>query len=391
VPPARRRPAEQLIAAIDQAGLKGRGGAGFPTAKKMRAVASGKRRPIVLANGSEGEPASRKDELLMSAAPHLVLDGAVLSAAAVGADEVIVAVASPDAHKALQRAARERFDQEPATAKIRVVAVPDRYIAGEERSVVNMLNGGQAIPTSGDRPFERGVAGRPTLVQNVETLAHIALIGRFGPDWFRQVGTPETPGTMLTTVSGGVGRPGVYEIAMGTSLTQLLDAAQGTPSGIGSVLVGGYAGTWLTPGEVTSATLDSKDLAQIGGALGCGIVAVLPQGACGVGETAAVMKWMAENTAGQCGPCVHGLAAIAGVMQQLRKGAGGAASVSRLSKWAGDIEGRGACRYPDGAIRMLRSALRTFSADVEQHAAGRPCRSASMPAILPLPAVAGAA
>lgn len=378
--------------AIESAGLKGRGGAGFPTAKKMRAVASGKRRPMVLANGSEGEPASRKDELLMSSAPHLVLDGAVLSAAAVGADEVVVAVASPDAHKALQRAARERYELEPATAKIRVVAVPDSYIAGEERSVVNMLNGGPAIPTPGpSRPFERGIAGRPTLVQNVETLAHIALIGRYGPDWFRQVGTPETPGTMLTTVSGGVGRPGVYEIAVGTSLAQLLDAARGTPGGVGSVLVGGYAGTWLTPSEVGGVSLDAKDLARIGGALGCGIVAVLPQGACGVAETAAVMRWMAENTAGQCGPCVHGLAAMANVMLQLTRGAGGAASVSRLSKWAGDIEGRGACRYPDGAIRMLRSALQTFSADVEQHAAGRPCRTASLPAILPLPAVPGAA
>jgi NADH:ubiquinone oxidoreductase subunit F (NADH-binding) len=391
-PPPRRAPASELIDVAQRAGLRGRGGASFPTATKMRAVVSGRRRPVVVANGAEGEPASRKDQLLMTEAPHLVVDGALLAAAAVGADEVFFAVVPGEAYRAIKRAAGERFEAEPAAADIHVVQVPDRYIAGEERSVVNFLNGGLAIPTaSPPRPFEQGVSGRPTLVQNVETLAHLALISRFGPDWFRAVGTRDAPGTTLITLSGAVGRPGVYEIALGMPLSGLLGAAQGTPNGVAAVLVGGYAGSWLTPAEADAVTLDARGLGVAGGSLGCGAVAVLPSGSCGLRETAGVMRWMAEQTAGQCGPCVHGLAAIAGATDQLARGAGGAAVLSRLKKWAGDVDGRGACRYPDGAIRFLRSALRTFATDVEQHVAGRPCRGQSLPGMLPLPAMEGAA
>jgi NADH:ubiquinone oxidoreductase subunit F (NADH-binding) len=391
-PRPRRDPARELIDATERAGLRGRGGASFPIATKLKAVADGRRRPVVIANGVEGEPASTKDEFLMAAAPHLVLDGVLLAAAAVGADDVILAVAHGGACRAIRRALQERYTAEPRASKVRIIDVPDRYVAGEERSIVNLVNGGPAIPTaSPPRPFERGVAGRPTLVQNVETLAHLTLINRFGADWFRQVGTPESPGTTLMTVSGAVGRRGIYEIAIGTPLSRLLAAAQGTPDGVGSVLVGGYAGTWLTPEQAGSVTLDSRGLAPVGGTMGCGVVAVLPEGSCGLRETAGVMRWMADQTAGQCGPCVFGLAAIADATDQLLRGTGGSVVLSRLTKWAGDVEGRGACRYPDGAVRMLRSALSTFAVDVDQHLAGRPCRGVGRPRTLPLPAIPGAA
>lgn len=391
-PRLRRDAARELIDVTERAGLHGRGGASFPIATKMRAVADGRRRPVVIANGVEGEPASTKDEFLMAAAPHLVLDGALLAACAVGADEVIVAVADAGARRAIQGALRERYAAEPRVPPIRIVDVPDRYVAGEERSVVNLLNGGPAIPTaSPPRPFERGVAGRPTLVQNVETLAHLTLINRFGPEWFRQVGTLESPGTTLMTVTGAVGRPGIYEIAIGTPLSGLLRAARDTPDGIGAVLVGGYAGTWLSAEQAGSVTLDSRGLAQIGGTMGCGVVAVLPEGSCGLLETAGVMRWMADQTAGQCGPCVHGLAAIAEGTDQLLRGTGGSHMLARLTKWAGDVEGRGACRHPDGAVRLLRSALSTFAVDLDQHLARRPCRGVGRPRTLPLPDLPGAA
>ena len=384
------RPASALIEAAEQAGLRGRGGAAFPVATKMRAVIQGRRRPVVVANGSEGEPASHKDEFLMSSAPHLVLDGAELAAAAVGADEVICAVVfhTGRARRAVQHAIAERRAADPDGPRITTVDVPPRYIAGEERSLVHLLNGGPAIPTaSPPRPFERGVAGRPTLVQNVETLAHLALIHRFGPQWFRTVGVAEMPGTSLTTVSGAVASPGVYEIVTGTPLSGLLNAAGAVEKDIAAVLVGGYSGTWLSAAEARSVTLDGAGLARVGAIFGPGIVSVLPRGACGLWETAGVMRWMADQTAGQCGPCVHGLAAIAGAAEELARGSARRGLVERLEGWAAEVDGRGACRYPDGAIRLLRSALRIFEADVGAHLSGGACPPAARRNVLPLPAV----
>jgi len=326
----------------------------------------------------------------MSAAPHLVLDGAQLAAAAVGADEVICAVVfhTGRARQAMQRAIAERRAGEPDGPRVRTVDVPARYVAGEERSLIHLLNGGPAIPTaSPPRPFERGVAGRPTLVQNVETLAHIALVHRFGPEWFRAVGVPETPGTSLTTISGSVARPGVYEIETGMPLWTLLLAAGAVESDIAAVLVGGYSGTWLSPTQARTATLDRKGLARIGAIFGPGIVSVLPRGACGLWETAAVMGWMADQTAGQCGPCVHGLAAVAEATAHLARGTAGRGLVARIEGIAAQVDGRGACRYPDGAIRLLRSALLTFDGDVRAHLGGGACPPGSRKGILPLPSV----
>jgi NADH:ubiquinone oxidoreductase subunit F (NADH-binding) len=390
-PPHRgSRPWPALIEGIEQAGLRGRGGAGFPTATKMRAVIEGRRPPVVVVNGSEGEPASRKDEFLMSAAPHLVLDGAELAAAAIGAQEVTCAVVfhTGRARSSIHRAIAERRAVDPDTPKITTVDVPARYIAGEERSLVHLLNGGPAIPTaSPPRPFERGVAGRPTLVQNVETLAHLALIHRFGPAWFRAVGVSDMPGTSLTTVSGAVATPAVYEIVTGGSLAGLLDAAGAVEEDIRAVLVGGYSGTWLSPAQARSVTLDRDGLARVGAIFGPGIVSVLPREACGLWETAGVMRWMADQTAGQCGPCVHGLDAIAGAAHALAHGNASPSVVDRLHRLAGEVDGRGACRYPDGAIRLLRSALEIFEADVRAHVSGDACPPAARRNILPLPVV----
>jgi NADH:ubiquinone oxidoreductase subunit F (NADH-binding) len=389
-PPTHRAPDPALIDAVERAGLRGRGGAGFPTAIKMRAVAHGRRRPVVLVNGSEGEPASAKDALLLSTAPHVVLDGALLAASAVGADEVVVGVkiGAGDPRAAIARALEERYVAEPWTPRVRIVDVPRRYLAGEERALVNLVERGRAIPPPGqERPFERGIAGRPTLVQNVETLAHLTLIRQMGPDWFRGIGHPDAPGTMLLTISGGVERKGVLEVPTGYPIVGCLGTADRSTENIGAVLVGGYAGAWLTKEQAARATLDPAGMAAVGGIIGCAAIVVLPSAACGVRETARVMRWLAGQTAGQCGPCVHGLGAIAQGAEQLARGAATRDGVRRLDRWAGDVEGRGACRYPDGAIRFLRSALRTFEADVARHASGRPCSAAAQPSCLPLPDV----
>jgi NADH:ubiquinone oxidoreductase subunit F (NADH-binding) len=386
-PPVRRSPDDAFIAAVERSGLRGRGGAGFPTAVKLRAVSRGRRRPVVLVNGSEGEPASVKDVVLMSRAPHLVLDGALLAASAVGADEVVMAVKVGPARRAVARAVEERHHAEPWTPRIRIVDVPTHYLVGEERALVNLVNRGRPIPPPGTwRPFERGVGNRPTLVQNVETVAHLALIHRIGVERFRQVGHPDEPGTMLVTVGGAVRDPGVYEVPTGTAVIEVLSAAAGVADEqIEAVLVGGYGGAWLAGGAIERATLDRAGMDSVGGLVGCAAIVALPASACGVGETAAVMRWLATQTAGQCGPCVFGLDAIAAVVEDVWRGTAQGDAVTRLVRWAGDIEGRGACRLPDGAVRFLRSALAAFQEDVRQHGRGRPCRSASRGITLPIP------
>jgi NADH:ubiquinone oxidoreductase subunit F (NADH-binding) len=381
------RPDEQLMLEVGASGLRGRGGAAFPTAVKLRAVAAGRGRPVVVVNGSEGEPASRKDRLLLTTRPHLVLDGALVAAAAVGAGQIVIGVdeGEADAQASVGRALRERR-AERLLASARVVSIPHRYVAGEERSLVRLIDGGPAIPWAAPpRPFERGVGGRPTSVQNVETLAHLAQVAAFGADWFREMGTNHEPGSRLVTVSGAVVQPGVYEIASGTRVTSLLRAVGGAPEGFSAVLLGGYFGAWLGAERGADARLSDDDLRTFGTGLGSGVVHFFPAGACGLVESARVARWFARQSADQCGPCVHGLAAIGGGLAQLARLEADAAVTERLLRWAGDVEGRGACRLPDGAVRFVRSALTVFGDEVANHRAGV-CSATMHEPVLPLDA-----
>jgi NADH:ubiquinone oxidoreductase subunit F (NADH-binding) len=386
-PPApRARPLTELIDVVERAGLRGRGGAGFPTAVKMATVVRGRGRPVVLANGTEGEPASYKDKLLLTHQPHLVLDGALLAAAAVGADRVVIGVEeeAPEALGAVRRALAERASAEPAGIPVDVVATPAGYVTGEESALVSFVNGGPALPTAAPpRPFERGVGRRPTLVQNVETLAHLAQIARNGAGWFRQSGSPGEPGTTLVTVSGAVLRPGVIEVPIGTPLEAIVGRAGpvGRPA---AALVGGFFGTWV-PAAQFGLAFSRAGLAEAGASPGAGIVIVLPDGACGLSETARIMAWYAAESAGQCGPCVFGLAALAGEMAALSHGPVPAEGLVRLVRWASQVEGRGACRHPDGSVRLVRSALRAFPHDLRRHLDGRPCPASAGVAVIAVP------
>jgi NADH:ubiquinone oxidoreductase subunit F (NADH-binding) len=373
-----RRTAHDLVSLVAQAGLTGRGGAAFPVAKKMEAVRGVRGRPIVVANGAEGEPASGKDKVLLVYTPHLVLDGAVLAARSVGAREVIVTTASRTATAAVVAAAGERRD---AGVSIRVVTVPDRFIAGEETALVQFLNGGPCLPTfTPPRPFERGVDGAPTLVQNVETLAHLALIARYGPEWFRTVGTSQEPGSALVTLSGAVRRPGVYEVPLGSSFSELLEEAGGTTAAVQAFLVGGYFGTWIGATDASRTRLSNADLEPLGASLGARAIVALPADRCGVAETARVAAYLAAESAGQCGPCVYGLAAVADDLNRLRNRLG-RVDESLLRRRLGQIPGRGACRHPDGAVKLVASALEVFAPEFDRHFRGQHCSGGGRPVL----------
>jgi NADH:ubiquinone oxidoreductase subunit F (NADH-binding) len=376
----------ELISLVEASGLGGRGGAAFPTGVKLRAVASQGRRPVVVVNGVEAEPASGKDRALLRAAPQLVLDGAVLAAGAVGAQHVLVGVGPRSTLErevlaaAMKARRRQRID---GRVSIRVVAAPAGFVSGEETALIQFLGGGPAKPTfTPPRPFERGVGGAPTLVQNVETLAHLALIARFGPAWFRELGTPAEPGSMLVTISGAVARPGIHEIELGTPLRALVGDAGGTTEPAAAYLVGGYFGTWFADRDARELLLDNEHVAEHGGGLGSGVIVALPATTCAVAEVARVSRYLAVESAGQCGPCVHGLRAIAGALAQMV--VGDSDERERLARWLSEVRGRGACRHPDGATRFSSSALQVFADELELHLRYGRC-SASDREVLPVP------
>ena len=375
-----------LIAALEQSGLRGRGGASFPAARKLAAVASRQGRPVVVVNAVEGEPASGKDRTLLRYVPHLVLDGAVLAAEAVGAREAIVAVGGASeieiAALANEIAARNRR-RLGGRVRLRAVAAPDAFVAGEETALVRFLDGGPAKPTfTPPRPFERGVGGAPTLVQNAETLAHMALIARFGPRWFRELGSAAEPGSALVTLSGAVGRSGVYEIELGTTLEQVLARAGGAAEPLRAFLVGGYFGGWLEARTALPLPLLDEALAPHGASLGARAIVALPADACGVVETARVARYLADESAGQCGPCMFGLEAIAETLARLARRERDGRRIY-LGRWVEEVRGRGACKHPDGAARFVASALEVFADEVDLHLRGR-C-SGSDRRVLPLP------
>ncbi len=240
-----------------------------------------------------------------------------------------------------------------------------------------------------DKSVPLRVGRQPVVVHNAETLAQVALIARHGPDWFRRQGTTEAPGSTLVTVSGAVEFPGVIEIEMGTRVIEILERA-GVASALSGVLIGGYGGAWLDPSRLETPYAPGP-LAAAGATHGVGILIALPDQSCGVAETARIARYMAGESAGQCGPCVFGLPALAGDLEQLWAGRADDGLIERIFQRSATVEGRGACRHPDGVVRLVRSALAVFGDDARAHASGRPCAGHLAGTMLPFPAPSGGA
>jgi len=372
-----------LLGAVERSELRGRGGAAFPAVVKWRAVASQPGgAPVVLANGAEGEPLSRKDRMLMEQRPHLVIDGALLAAQAVGADDIVLYVGADHsaAVRAMHRAVNERTARE--RARLRLVSAPVRYVSGEETAAVHFINAGVALPTSiPPRPFERGIDGRPTLVQNVETLAHVAMIARCGEGWFRSLGMGGASGSALITVGGAVPQTMLIEARQGSTVADAVNAAGGLTSDSDAVLLGGYFGGWIESATAWALPIDSQKLRAKGFTLGCGVVAVLPAGRCGVVETARILAYLAHESARQCGPCTFGLRAISATMGRVATLGSTAGDLEHIQRWSGLLAGRGACRHPDGAAGLLASAMRVFADEFERHDREHRCTMGPLAAV----------
>lgn len=377
---------EDFVSVLERSGLPGRGGGGFPAAIKLAVAHAAGGRGVVVVNGMEGEPASDKDKLLLLRSPHLVLDGAQLMAAASGARRVTVCVPAGRHHvaAAVATAIAERARTEHAPTPETLVRPPDRFVAGEESALAAWLEAGAALPAfRPDKGLALRIGRQAALVHNAETLAHVAMIARTGPDAFRTHGLVEDPGTCLVTISGAVENPGVVEVDRGTPLIDIARRAspRQTPQ---ALLVGGYGGAWLGPAHFATPYA-SLSLRAVGASAGVGVVIVLGPDACGLMESARIAHYLAGQSAGQCGPCVYGLSAIVDDMARLAWGRVDVGLMARLDRRLREVDGRGACRHPDGAVQLVRSALGVFATDVGVHRGGAPCAHAERPSQLRFP------
>ncbi|SOD70624.1 NADH:ubiquinone oxidoreductase subunit F (NADH-binding) [Jatrophihabitans sp. GAS493] len=355
----------QLVSACRQVNLTGRGGAGFPFADKVNSLRTGAA-AVVVVNGSESEPASWKDRALMRRTPHLVLDGAVVTAHAIGAREIIVACHDALAAQRLNAAIAERramTGRHGRAASIRVQTTRSGFVGGEAGALMQTLNAAPGIPT-GRRvlPTMAGVAGAPTLASNVETFAQIAILARMGSHHFGETGAQSEPGTMLLTVGGSVAHSGVLEVPTGTPLSIVL-AASGASQHLQGVILGGYHGSWHQP--IGSIRLSRAGVHAAGGSLGAGVVLAVDDTTCALGELQRVTNWLAEQSARQCGPCRFGLPALAADVAAIAHGdQRGAEAALRHAR---GVTGRGACAHPDGTARFVVSALHALHDESDAH------------------------
>jgi NADH:ubiquinone oxidoreductase subunit F (NADH-binding) len=357
----------ELASVAEAADIRGRGGAGFPLAIKLRAVmdATAGQDAVahVVANGEEGEPASAKDRYLLATRPHLVLDGLLMVANALKARTAHVYLSDEDVVPIVQSAVREIASPVP----IEIFQAPRGYVSGEETAVVRALSGGPAKPTAKPpRPFTSGVDGRPTLVSNVETLAHLARTVRLGLDTVALDGVAGSPGTTMLTIVPDIGTPHLVEVPFGVTLRQVFEEIGAFPAGRSvPALAGGFFGGFLPEGAL-DVPLSHDALRAAGSGLGCGSFLILRH-SCPVSAAADVLAYFDRENSRQCGACFNGTAAMHAALCRLTAGEASADDVDNLRRWGTTLPGRGACGTLDGAARVALSLLEQHPALVEGH------------------------
>lgn len=365
----------QVIAAIEQAELRGMGGAGFATCRKWAPVAAATAADKwVICNGNEDEPGTFKDRFLLEHTPHQVIEGALIAAVATRANHVVLYV-NPQQPVALA-AVREALQQwrehalvqqieQHLGAALAVAAVPSSglYIGGEETAVIAAVEGGFPFPRrKPPYPAEQGVHGAPTIVNNVETLAHVPGILRFGAAWYRGLGLGGAAGTKLYSLSGDVLRPGLYELPMGTPLHELVfEHGGGLLQGrqFKAVFTGGPSNTLLTKHDLDVA-LDFDAVRARGSRLGTGAMIVVCEGTSIVRKVAEYLNFFAQGSCGQCPPCKGGTFQLTRLLNRIDTGRGVRADLDAIENLCRLLPGSGRCGLIDGAVTVVQSSLRQF-------------------------------
>ncbi len=377
-----RMPAEDIVKQVSDAGLRGRGGAGFPTGKKWELTreAPEQTRYLIL-NGGEDEPGSKKDRVLMENVPHLVIEGVILSAYAIGAEKAYLYInaqyetAIKRIADALSEAKSEAYWGENILGSsfsldIEIVPAPHNYVAGEDTAVIEVIEGKKAWPREKPPfPVTVGLFGKPTSVNNVETLANVAPILLHGADWYRKFGTAESPGTMIFALDEDVNRPGVYELEFGTPLRYLIEeCGGGLKSGkkIKAVMPASPSCAFLPP-EKIDTPLDHNSMREAGAGIGCGVIRLVGEGECIVEEVLGIAEFFATESCGQCPACRMETSTLAMMMKKVQQGQGGKPILEQFGKILAFNKGKGFCNLINMPGPPIESALKLFPGDFEAH------------------------
>jgi NADH-quinone oxidoreductase subunit F len=384
-------PPADVTKLVKDANLRGRGGAGFPTGVKWSFVPMGPDAPrpkYLVANADEMEPGTFKDRLLMEGDPHLFVEGMILSAYAIGAEVAFIFL------RWGYQVAQERLLRALAEAKsagylgrnvqggdwsleIHLHVSAGRYMCGEETGLINALEGKRANPRA-KPPFPQtsGLFGKPTIVQNVETLCNVPGILRNGAEWYRKLGLGPDAGTKLYGASGKVKRPGLWELPMGTPLREILHGrAGGMRDGLGfrGLLPGGASTAFLVE-EHLDVPMDFDSVARAGSRLGTGTMIVLDDRTCPVAMMHNLEAFFAQESCGWCTPCRDGLPWTAKLLKAIDEGRGEAADLERLALQCRLLgPGNTFCALAPGAADPLQSALKYFREDFERHLREKRC------------------
>lgn len=344
---------------LEAAGLTGRSGSAFSTARKVGAARQNGAELIV--NACDGEISALKDAHVIRHRLAWVRHGAALT----GLRHVTYA-----AHTGTETEERLR------AAGLSVLPVPARYVASEASALVSLHHGAPARPMTKRRRLidggrtPDGKRTRPVLVLNAETVLRIAQIEVFGPAWFRSFGTQVEPGPRLITITGAVKAPGVYETESGLPLSRVVSLAGGPLPGVLAMNIGGLSGTWIDASRIDSLNYSTASLATVGATLGPGVMHLLDRSRCPVDTVKDMLDYAAGESAGQCGPCMFGLPAVARDFAELAAGTGRPSAATALRQRLGFLVGRGACHFPDGIAVFTHSALEVFTDHLSAHAAG---------------------
>jgi NADH-quinone oxidoreductase subunit F len=402
---ARRVAPEVLVAEVESSGLRGRGGAGFPTGTKWRTIvanASSELATTVVVNAAEGEPGTYKDRTILRRDPYAVLEGALVALYAVGAGDVVVALKARDA---TERARVERAIDEMAKAdllggvEISVVGGPHEYLFGEETALLEVVDGRAPLPRIAP-PYRRGVVevvehaddvasgsglaahvdmagpddetlAPPALVDNVETLANVAHIVAEGAAWFREMGTEASPGTVVCTVTGDVERPGVGEIPLGTTVRAAIEAVAGGPDAEHPVqaVLNGVSGAPL-PAALLDTPLTYEDMAGVGSGLGTASLMVVGEGTDMTAVAAGVARFLAVESCGQCTPCKADGLTVADALDRLCAGTGGQHDLDGAAQALSTVADGARCNLASQQQAVVGAILAGWDDEVVRRATG---------------------
>ena len=377
-----KAPGEEIIKVISDAGLRGRGGAGFPTGKKWQFTREAPDEPRYLVlNGGEDEPGSKKDRVLIENLPHLVIEGTILGAYAIGAAKAYLYinarydVALKSINDALVEAKSAGYYGSNVlgsdfSLEIEVVSAPHNYVAGEDTAVLEVIEGKKPLPRQKPPfPVTVGLLGKPTAVNNVETLANVAPIVLKGAEWYRKFGTAESPGTMIFSLNDDVNRPGVYELPFGTPLRYLIEECGGGIKGgkkIKAIMPAAPSSAFL-PIDKIDTPLDHNSMREAGAALGCGVVKLVSEDSCIVEELVKIAEFFAAESCGQCPACRMETNTLAMMIKKVQAGQGGQPIIEQFGKILAFNKGKGFCNLIAMPGPPIESAIKLFPGDFQAH------------------------